>query len=237
MSTPDYMRTFDLCTEICGWLKWPKYNGLIFHACSPDDAATILSASAAIPKSRVHYISTAGNPAVFRGLWVTLNDYVEGYQFGPILFRWPSAVLKDKIFIVIKRNCGRERIIFIEYTHGTKTLSQWNELSTALFSGDYELKPNTTYNLVLTSQIPVEIGSTVVRGCAHCGISDERQGQEEARRLGERFFAEWLRIQEGYAEIIRTYPDLVGHHIRLSSAAESEIDEIDDLDSVLRSLV
>lgn len=230
-SQSDYERAFDLRQngEIAGFIEWDQIplSCRLFHACDLSIAEAALSAGKVVPRSRVNFIAAKGHAVASPGLWLTFNDYAEGYEFGSFRFQWAtSAVLTGKKFLVIRRENQGVRWTFIEF--GGQMPAWLLPVQPQLFlqqcDGAYVFHGSTIYNVVLTSPLPVEVGSTVIHGVAHRGRTDALQGKQSVRHVAEKRLAEWLYKQPEYKKLITSFPDLVGHKIALFEDLEVDLE-------------
>lgn len=232
MTEPDYKRRFDV-SDFRGHFRWTKkmskqLGGHIYHACHASELKEILKRNSLPLRSNWSLKLPTHGVCKVPGVWTGLNYFVHGNHYGPFLIKFPINVLEGKSFIAFRRKGERYRYFFVQYEARIPIYSfkgnSWRKVKIDAYFDSSEntlnLKERAIYDLILTTEIPLENIEIVAANHPKC-ISEKCNGMTKvkAKRRLEKIALRYVRneiYQKGTLDkYINMFPDIEGLNIEL----------------------
>ena len=117
---PDYKRPFDQ-PDFRGYFRWSArlsraLGGQVYHACHEDELEQIIEAGQIALRSEWQLKLPKHGTWSAPGVWVGLNYFHAGNNYGPCVIKLPIATLDGCNFMVFRREAAvRNRYFFVQY--------------------------------------------------------------------------------------------------------------------------
>ena len=235
MTLPDYKRPFS-SKDFRGYFKWSKklsseLSSNLYHACHKDELIEILENNELSMRSNWAIKLPKHGLCEIPGVWVGLNYFSNGNNYGPFLIEWPIEVLNGKSFMVFRReSTDRNRYFFVQYESRIPIYSfdgdLWRKVNPKVYfqkhvAGTFSHKTGAIYDIVLTQ--PITLNNVSIKGVKHpscipqkCSGLSTRKAQDEMLKIAIEE-AEYYLNQKGItSKLLKKFPGLEGEKIELS---------------------
>jgi len=230
MTLPNYQRPFELSDLRGAFVLNEEHvraldGSTVYHACHLEETRDALAAGHLSMRSECSF--SFGEPAdTFSTccLWVGLNHFTHGNDYGPILFEMPIAVLEERVFLAFqRRDTLRNRYFFVEVIdealiHLASTADvldplQYFERTGA--AGAYQRKADDIYDIVVHE--PLRVNDARIKATAHphcisrkCSGLGWLDSRKLLQSLALEVFEAAITTEPFYRRLLERFPDLEG---------------------------